>query len=60
MTGQAMLMSPKGQNASRVRLAKIWQGAFIITRQQIFVYLYFLVFLYAFGSLMPILMLVFA
>ena len=30
MTGQALLMSPKGRNASRDGLVKLWEGAFII------------------------------
>ena len=29
MTGQALLMSPKGQNESRNGLVKLWEGAFI-------------------------------
>ena len=28
MTGQALLMSPKGQNASRDGLIKLWEGGF--------------------------------
>ena len=28
MTGQALLMSPKGQNASRDGLVKLWEGGF--------------------------------
>ena len=30
LTGEALLMSPKGQNASRDGLVKLWDGAFII------------------------------
>ena len=30
LTGQALLMSPKGQNTSRDGLVKLWEGAFII------------------------------
>ena len=30
MTGQALLMSPKGRNASRDGLVKLWEGDFII------------------------------
>ena len=30
MMGQALLMSPKGRNASRDGLIKLWEGAFII------------------------------
>ena len=30
MTGQALLMSPKGQNACRDGIVKLWKGAFII------------------------------
>ena len=30
MTGQALLMSPNGQNASWDGLVKLWEGAFII------------------------------
>ena len=30
MTGQALLMSPKGRNASRDGLVKLWKEAFII------------------------------
>ena len=30
MTGQALLMSPKGRNASRNGLVKLWEGAFNI------------------------------
>ena len=30
MTGQALLMSSKGRNASRDDLVKLWEGAFII------------------------------
>ena len=29
MTGQALLMSPKGQNASRDGLDKLWEGGFL-------------------------------
>ena len=28
MTGQALLMSPKGQNASRDGLVKLWEGGY--------------------------------
>ena len=28
MTGQALLMSPKGRNASRDGLVKLWEGGF--------------------------------
>ena len=28
MTGQALLMSPKGRNASRDSLVKLWEGGF--------------------------------
>ena len=30
ITGQALLMTPKGRNASRDGLIKLWEGAFII------------------------------
>ena len=30
MTGQTLLMIPKGRNASRDGLVKLWDGAFII------------------------------
>ena len=30
MTGQAVLMNPKGRNAERDGLVKLWKGAFII------------------------------
>ena len=30
MTGQALLMSPKGQNASRDGLIKLWEGGFLV------------------------------
>ena len=30
MTGRALLMSPKGQNASRDGLVKLWEGGFCL------------------------------
>ena len=30
MTGQALLMSPKGRNASRDGLVELWEGAVLI------------------------------
>ena len=36
MTGQALLMSPKGRNATRDGLVKLWEGFFIICNTIIF------------------------